>query len=216
MNAGRDGSLSPTSLASPNGPGDCAPDSCSVALILLDLINTFDFPGSEDLLRRALPMADRLASLKKRCRALKIPVIYVNDHFGRWRSDFSALVEHCRRPEFRGREVVEKLSPDDDDYFVFKPMHSGFYQTTLELLLWHLGARRLILTGLASNICVLATANDAHMRGYRLWLPPDGMAATTEEEQSYAALHFSRVLSADTSLTEEIDLPYLVRAGESR
>lgn len=188
-------SESPSQFA--NGPEGNAPDSCACALLLLDIINTFDFPEGETLFERAEPMAQKLASLKKRCKEAGIPAIYVNDHFGRWRSDFSALVEHCREGDFRGREILEQLAPQDDDYFVFKPMHSGFYQTTLELLLQHLGASRLIITGLAANICVLFTANDAHMRGYKLWLPSDAMAAASQEEQDYAELHFERTLSAD-------------------
>lgn len=201
-------------INSQNGPGDCAPDNSPAALVLLDLINTFDFAEGEELLRQALPMADRLSQLKARCRKLNIPTIYVNDHFGRWRSDFSALVEHCKKPEFKGREVVEKLAPDDDDYFVFKPMHSGFYQTTLELLLWHLRTRCLIVTGLASNICVLATANDAHMRGYDLWLPSDGMAAASQEEHDYALFHFKKALSAETRSTEELSPDGLLKEIE--
>lgn len=179
------------------GPNGCAPDRAPTVLILLDLINGFDFPEGEELYRRALPMADRLAQLKARCREHGIPSIYVNDHFGRWRSDFSALVEESQQEGFRGRAILEKLKPADDDYFVFKPMHSGFYQTTLELLLRHLGARKLIITGLASNICVLFTANDAHMRGYELWVPQDCMAAATEKEQEYAVFHLGQVMSAD-------------------
>lgn len=197
----------------PDGPAGCAPDSSPAALILIDLINTFEFEGGELLLERALPMAEKLAQLKARCRAHGIPAIYVNDHFGRWRSDFSALVEHCRKPEFGGRAVVEKVLPEDEDYFVFKPMYSGFYQTTLELLLHHLGSRSLIITGLASNICVLCTANDAHMRGYDLWLPSDGMAARTDQEQSYAELHFRQVLAARLTATAHLPLARLGKPG---
>ncbi len=203
-------------MPSHNGPGGLAPDSSPVALLILDVINTFDFPGAEQLLQRALPMADRLAELKRRCGELDIPAIYVNDHFGRWRSDFSALVEYCRKTEFRGREVVEKVLPRDNDYFVFKPMHSGFYQTTLELLLQHLGSKRLVITGLASNICVLCTANDAHMRGYELWLPKDGMAARSDVEQTYAELHFRKVLSAKVMPIAQLPLERMAQGEPHR
>ena len=194
-----------------SGPQGCAPDSSQTALILLDIINNFEFDEGDALFQRALPMADNLAQLKQRCRALEIPVIYVNDQFGRWRSDFSALVESSLREGFRGREIVEKLRPAERDYFVFKPMHSAFYQTTLELLLRHLEAKNLIITGLASNICVLCTANDAHMRGYKLWLPQDTMATASQAEQDYAELHFRKVLSADIRPGRDIPLDELSR-----
>jgi nicotinamidase-related amidase len=200
---GSDGSLQP-------GPEHNAPDSSSCALILLDIINTFDFDDGEKLFKRALPMAKRLKELKERCHRRGIPAVYVNDHFGRWRSDFSTLVKDCKKEGFRGREILECLQPESHDYFVFKPMYSGFYQTTLELLLLHFGARTLIVTGLASNICVLCTANDAHMRRYKLWLPRDGMAAATQAEQDYAELHFEKVLSADVRPIAEMRLDDLL------
>ncbi len=202
-------------MKSEHGPLGCAPDKSGAALILLDLINTFDFPGGDRLLRQAVPAAQKIAGLKQRCRTHGIPAIYVNDHFGRWRSDFSALVEHCRQPEFAGRDVVEMVLPEEEDYFVFKPMYSGFYQTTLELLLHHLGSHSLIITGLASNICVLCTANDAHMRGYDLWLPGDAMAASTQEEQVYAELHFQKVLSAQITASEHIPVQRMARPKSS-
>jgi nicotinamidase-related amidase len=195
------------------GPERVAPDNSHCALLILDIINNFDFPEGEQLYERALPMCDALAELKVRCRQAGIPAIYLNDHFGRWRSDFSSLVEHCRKDGFRGREVLRKLAPDEDDYFVFKPMHSGFYQTTLELLLHHLQSRCLIVTGLASNICVLFTANDAHMRRYQLWTPADCMAAASPQEQEFAESHFQNVLSADIRPGREIPLARL-QAGQ--
>src|SRR5690606_33951984 len=132
---------------------ECAPETSDTALLLIDLVNDFDFPEADAMLRFAVPMAKRIAALKRRAKAAGIPVIYVNDNFGRWRSDLKAQVEHCLKG--KGREVVELLLPDDDDYFVLKPKHSGFFSTTLETLLNYFGVRTLILTGVASNICVL-------------------------------------------------------------
>jgi nicotinamidase-related amidase len=58
-------------------------------LLLIDVINDLDFPGSLALVRQAEPMATRLARLKRRAVHAGIPVVYVNDNFGQWRSDFS-------------------------------------------------------------------------------------------------------------------------------
>jgi nicotinamidase-related amidase len=174
-----------------------APDKCSVALLLIDVINDLVFPEADALLKTALPMAQRIAALKKRAREAGVPVIYVNDNFGRWRSDFGAQVDHCLEDGVRGKPLVELLAPDEDDYFVLKPKHSGFFATTLETLLEYLGARTVILTGMAANICVLFTANDAYMRDLHLVVPADCVASNTEEVNRYALEQMRKVLKAD-------------------
>lgn len=157
------------------------PDKSPVVLLLIDVINDLDFADSEKLMRFALPMAKRLASLKERAKKHGCAAIYVNDNFGRWRSDFKSQVQHCLDDDVPGRKVVELLRPEDDDYFVLKPAHSGFYSTALELLLKHLEAHTLILTGVATNMCVLFTANDAFLRGYHVCVPRDCVAANSEK-----------------------------------
>jgi nicotinamidase-related amidase len=182
-----------------------APDKSAAALLLIDVINDFEFPESDKLLRLALPAGRNIANLKRRAKDAGIPAIYVNDNFGRWRSDFKKIVAHCR-DESRGKPFVELLIPDEDDYFVLKPKNSGFYSTTLDLLLTHLGAKHLILTGIQGNNCVLFTANDAYMRDYKLFVPSDCTASNTEEENQHALAQMKNVLKADVRLAEELDL----------
>jgi nicotinamidase-related amidase len=98
------------------------------------------------------------------------------------------------------------LLPDDDDYFVLKPKHSGFYSTTLSLLLTHLTARNLILTGIAGNNCVLFTANDAYMRDFKLFIPADCVVSNTQEENQHALKQMETVLKADVSMSTDLDL----------
>jgi nicotinamidase-related amidase len=176
-----------------------APDKAPVALLLIDVINDLEFPEGDQLLRHALPMAERIAALKQRAKREGVPVIYVNDNFGRWRSDFNAQVEHCLHDNVRGKPIVELLRPDSDDYFVLKPKHSGFFSTTLDRLLEYLGTRTVVLAGLAANICVLFTANDAYMRDLHLVVPSDCVASNTEEENLYALGQMRKVLKADTT-----------------
>jgi len=106
-----------------------APDKADVALLLIDVINDLDFPEGDQLLRHAQPMARQIAALKERARRAGVPVIYVNDNFGRWRSDFHVQVEHCLRDGVPGRPLAELLRPGKEDYFVLKPKHSGFFST---------------------------------------------------------------------------------------
>ena len=159
-----------------------APDKCEIALLLIDVINDLDFPEANQLLRFARPMARKILRLKVRAKKAGVPVIYVNDNFGRWQSDFRRQVQHCLRGDSRGHEIVTLLQPEEDDYFVLKPKHSGFFSTTLETLLHYLGSKRLILTGIAGNFCVLFTANDAYMRDYELIIPADCTASNSAAE----------------------------------
>jgi len=184
-----------------------APDKSKAALLLIDVINDFDFPEGDELFELAMPVGRNIAELKRRAKAAKIPVIYVNDNFGRWQSDFKKTVAHATKPSAKGKQFVELLLPnDDDDYFVLKPKHSGFYSTTLDLLLMHLHATNLILTGIAGNNCVLATANDAYMRDYKVFVPSDCVVSNTEEENRYALKQMETVLKADTTVSKELDL----------
>jgi nicotinamidase-related amidase len=181
-----------------------APDKSDVALLLIDVINDLEFPEGDQLLRYALPMARNIAALKDRAKREGVPVVYVNDNFGRWRSDLNAQVEHCLRDGVRGKPVAELLRPGEDDYFVLKPKHSGFFSTTLETLLEYLGVRAVVLTGMAANICVLFTANDAYMRDLHLFVPGDCVASNTEEENRHALEQMAKVLKADTRPSAEV------------
>jgi nicotinamidase-related amidase len=178
------------------------PDKSEVALIIVDVINDLDFPEAKQLARFVPALADKIARLKRRAKAARVPVFYVNDNFGRWRSDFRALIEHCRKG--KSRSLIEKLYPEQDDYFVLKPKHSGFFSSTLETLLRYLRVRRLIITGIAGNFCVLFTANDAYMRDYELAIPCDCVISNTAKENTEALQLMERYLKADTRRSQRI------------
>ena len=171
------------------------------AVLLIDVINDFDFSEADSLLEQAIPAAEAIRRLRTGAQKLGIPVVYVNDNFGLWHSERAKIVEHCRRPESHGRAVVDLLAPEPNDYFVIKPRHSGFYATNLPVLLPHLKARRLVLTGFATDICVLFTANDAYMRNYALWVPEDCTAASTSERTREAIQLMGKVVKAETRAT---------------
>ena len=184
-----------------------APDKSEIALLLIDVINDLDFPEAGRLLRYARPMARKILRLKERAKRAGVPVIYVNDNFGRWQSDFRRQVQHCLRENSRGHEIVSLLQPEEDDYFVLKPKHSGFFSTTLETLLRYLGSTKLIITGIAGNFCVLFTANDAYMRDYELVIPSDCTASNSAEENREALVLMRKFLKADTRPSAKVRLP---------
>lgn len=177
----------------------------STALVLIDVINAFAFDGSESLVRSAQRAAPNIARLAARARTRNVPVIYVNDNFGQWRSDLQATVGACTRPSAPGHDVVARLRPQPGDYFVLKPLHSGFHDTPLELLLSHLSVSTLLLVGFATNLCVLFTANDAHMLGYRLFVPSDCTASNSPGLTRSALRHVEVALGGDTRVERLID-----------
>jgi nicotinamidase-related amidase len=177
-----------------------------LALVLIDVINHFEFPDGKTILRQALTIAPTLARLKKKAREAGVPTIYVNDNFGQWRSDMSRLLRYCLRPEAAGRVFVEQLRPDDEDYFVLKPMHSALYQTPLDLLLRELGASSVVLSGLATNSCILCTAHDANMRDFNIIVPKDCCTARTAQEHKQALEHIGAMADAKVVLSSSLRL----------
>lgn len=186
-----------------------APDKSNVALLLIDVISDFEFEDGAKLFKYALPMAKKLAALREKARKAEVPIIYVNDNFGKWQSNFKNLLEHAIHEKVRGSKIVQLLKPDEEDYFVLKPKHSGFYSTTLDILLEHLQCKTLVLTGVTTDICILFTANDAYMRDYKLIVPRDCVAAVEKEENQHALKHIKRVLKADTRPSNSIDFEKL-------
>ena len=192
---------SPTSdaAARERAPLAAEPACGGTALLVIDMISAWDFPDAETLAPRALDIAPRIAALKSRCQAAGVPVIYANDNRGRWRSAFGEIVEAARRAGGEALAIVEQLAPGPEDYRVLKPKHSGFFATPLELLLAHLEVRRLILTGVTGDQCVLATAADARMRDFAVAIPPDCVASLSAERDERALRYFEEVLRAEVS-----------------
>ena len=185
------------------------PDTSDVVLLIVDMINDLEFVGGERLLEHAEAAARRIAELKRRAKKHGVPVVYANDNFGKWRSDFNALIEHVVDDETRGAEIARLLRPDEEDYFVIKPKHSAFYSTTLDTLLVYLRAKTLILTGVAANICILFTANDAYMRDFNLAVPADCVASEDPADTEYALRQIREVLKADVTPSTGIDFAKL-------
>jgi nicotinamidase-related amidase len=174
------------------------------ALLLIDVINDLAFEGSDALVAQAEPMASRLSALKRRATAAGIPAIYINDNFGQWRSDFRRTVAHCTSRTYPGWRVSRRLRPTARDYFVLKPKHSGFFDTTLDTLLAALRIRRLILTGIAGNICVLFTANDAYMRGFKIVAPADCIVSNTADDNDHALRQIAAVLKGNVTTSRAL------------
>jgi nicotinamidase-related amidase len=176
------------------------------AILIIDVVTDFEFEDGEALYQNARPMAESLSVLKHRAHAADVPAIYVNDNYGRWQEDFERQVESVSRSSSKGSEIMRKLAPAKDDYYVLKPQRSGFYETPLAVLLSSLGVENLLITGVTTDICVLFTAHDAYMRGYRVLVPADCSAATTHRYHNDALALMKRVADADIRPSIDIDL----------
>jgi len=169
------------------------------ALLLIDFFNPMDFEGGSRLAKPALEAAKRTAALKARLRRAKVPAIYANDNFGRWASEFSTLVQACARLRGAPGEIARLLAPQPGDSSILKPRHSAFYDTPLEFLLDELGAKTLILTGVAADSCIMITAHDAHVRQFKLWVPGDCVVSQRPEYTRDTLAHLRRATHASTA-----------------
>ncbi len=162
-------------------------------LLLIDVINDLDFPGNEEIIAGVPELARTLKTVKTACSRAGVPTIYLNDNYNNWHSNFNEQLEQCLCGKSKGKILAQKLTPTKADFFVLKPMHSGFYGTSLQILLSKMKAKKLILAGLAADICVMYTANDAYMRGFDLTIISDGVLAKTRQDTAMA-LHKMRTL----------------------
>jgi hypothetical protein len=126
------------------------------SLVVIDMINPYDHADADKLVGSVRAVLPQVAGLLERAGDSDVPVIYVNDNFGSWRSNRDDLVESALRGHHP--ELVEPIRPQADSLFVVKVRHSIFFQTPLEYLLSQEGIDRLVLVGQVTEQCVLYSA----------------------------------------------------------
>ncbi|WP_370635534.1 cysteine hydrolase family protein [Pontibacillus sp. HN14] len=167
------------------------------AILFIDLINDFQFQHGSTLLNECHSMLPNILRLKSYANKHNLPIIYINDHYKLWQADLDRIVDKCRNEQ--NHTFLNQIIPAQSDYFLIKPKHSAFHQTALQALLVELKVDHLIISGIAGNICVLFTANDAYMREYTLHVPSDCIASNDPEDNIYALKMMKNVLKADVS-----------------
>ena len=194
---------------------DTANTACSTALLIVDMISDFEFEGGDKLGPHALKAAENIRELKKRAKEHCAPVIYVNDNYGRWNEDFRAMAERIRSGSERGRRITEMLKPEENDLYILKPQRSGFYETPLSVLLQSLRVSNLVICGVTTDMCVLFTAHDAYMRGFRVLVPADCCAAVETQYHADALKLLGRVTDVRIAGQQEIDFSVLERGANT-
>jgi nicotinamidase-related amidase len=144
------------------------------ALVVIDMINTYEHDDGDRLRASAEEVVPVIADLLEGARAARAPVIYVNDNFGHWRSDHRALIDRALASD--AAPLVEPLVPDEDAMFVVKARHSIFYETPFGYLLTQEGIEEIVLTGQATEQCILYSALDAHIRHIPVVVPREAVA----------------------------------------
>jgi nicotinamidase-related amidase len=190
-----------------------APDSCPVVLLLVDVLNDVDFPGNSQLLKSVNSLGKNISALKKRCKDAGIPVIYVNDNRGKWRSDFSAVLSHCLRPDSPGCPMVSQLIPEASDYIVLKPKHSAFYATPLDTLFSYLKVKTVILAGLITNACILSTASELYVRDLDVYVPSDCVAAPIKRAHRDALALMKISFDVHTTASTRLNLRKILKTA---
>jgi nicotinamidase-related amidase len=165
------------------------------ALIVIDMINAYDFPDAEKLIPSAERAVPVIRELIDQAADGDVPVIYVNDNFGHWRSNRDELIEEACGSEHA--DLVRPITPGDDALFVVKARHSIFYQTPLEYLLNQEDVGSLILTGQVTEQCILYSALDAYIRHFDVRVPPDAVAHIYEDLADAALRMMERNMDAD-------------------
>lgn len=176
----------------------------SPALLLVDMINLFDFPGGSQMATAARRITPALVRLRDRFDRAGAPVIHVNDNFAQWRGEFRDLVASCIDAGGIPAEIATRLAPQPHHYHVLKPKHSAFASSALPVLLAKLGVRRLVITGIAADSCVLATAQDANMAEYETWVPSDCVASRQPQRKREALSLLGRSLNARTQASRRV------------
>lgn len=136
--------------------------------------------------------ADGLVSVLSAARRAGLPIVYANDDGGRFDGDGRALVERALAGP--AGDTVELIRPNEGEALVLKPRYSAFIGTPLELLLRELGARRILLCGTATEMCVAQTAISARELGYQVSVLAPACACVDEEDERLALDYLERIV----------------------
>ncbi|MER5550405.1 isochorismatase family cysteine hydrolase [Streptomyces sp. NPDC002793] len=164
------------------------------ALVVIDMINTYGHPDADALVPSVRDALPRIVDLIGRARNDGVPVIYVNDNFGEWRSHHGEIIETTLSGPHS--DLVEPVLPDDDSLFVVKARHSIFYETPLSYLLSQLDVDRVVLCGQVTEQCVLYSALDAHIRHLDVTVPDDAVAHIHQDLAQAALRMMERNMNA--------------------
>ncbi|BBX15792.1 isochorismatase [Mycolicibacterium duvalii] len=168
----------------------------NTAVLIIDMMNTYDHPDAEKLTPSVEAIVDPLAKLVADSRSRDdVDLIYVNDNYGDFSAEFSDIVRSALNGE--RPDLVEPIVPQHGCRVMTKVRHSAFYATSLAYLLNQLKPERVVLTGQVTEQCILYTALDAYVRHFPVVIPRDAVAHIDAELGDAALRMMEQNMSAE-------------------
>ncbi|MDN3510559.1 MAG: cysteine hydrolase [Candidatus Jettenia sp.] len=167
----------------------------SYAIIIADMLNDFVNEHAPLEVPKSRMIIDPIREEIKKARKKRIPIIYCCDAHKNNDREFQLWPRHAVKGT-KGAQVIQQLEPRKEDYMIAKTSYSCFYKTSLDTLLKKLGITGVIITGVVTNICVLYTAAEAYMRGYKIMIPQNCVTALTQSEHQFALQQMKRIFHA--------------------
>lgn len=164
-------------------------------LIVVDMQKDFCYKNGALYIKGVEEIFERTRKVVEEAKR-KMPVIFTQDWHREDDSEFKIWPKHCIM-NTEGAEIIEEINPTPRDYFIRKRRYSAFFGTDLDLLLRELEIKEVFICGVATNICVLHTAGDAAIRGYKVYVIGDCTKALSEYEHDYAVRHMKNVFNAE-------------------
>lgn len=173
------------------------PNNNTCVLLVTDMLNDFVNKGAPLEVPKARAIIHNIKKAIKNARKKHIPIIYCCDAHKNTDPEFKLWPIHAVKGT-RGAQVIKQLRPRGEDYIITKTRYSCFYKTSLDKLLKKLGKTHIILTGVVTNICILYTTSEAYMRGYKVTILKNCVAALTQKEHQFALQQMKQVFHAET------------------
>jgi nicotinamidase-related amidase len=146
------------------------------ALVVVDMQNDFVSEGGSLLVPDAAATITAIDGLLGLARAHEMRVVYSQDTHRDGDPEWQIWPEHCREGSW-GWEIVDALTPAQEDTVLRKVRYDAFYGTPLDHLLRLWGIDTLVICGTVANICVHYTAASAALRWYNVVIPRDATSA---------------------------------------
>ena len=151
-------------------------DPSKTALVVVDMQNDFVKEGGSLVVPDAEGTIPTIQNLLGLARDSGMKIVFTQDTHAVGDPEWDIWPEHVREGTW-GWQIVDELSPLEDEFVVRKVRYDAFYGTHLDHFLRLWGVETLIVCGTVANICVHYTAASAALRWYRVMVPKDATSA---------------------------------------
>lgn len=172
------------------------------ALIVVDMQKDFCYRNGALYIENAEQIFEATKRVVDEARRRGMRIIFTQDWHRSDDEEFKLWPKHCVMNTW-GAEIIDELKPREEDYFVKKRRYSAFFATDLDLTLRELKIEKVFICGVATNICVLHTAGDAAIRGYKVAVIKDCTKALSDYDYEYALRHMKNVFNAEIITAED-------------